>query len=73
MSTYVGEAEAQEAADKGALIGKLTPCAETKWTWFEVYRHEGKLFAVVMSPGYGVSCGELISESEIPLYCDVLP
>jgi len=72
MSTYVTEEIANNAADKGKLIGKTEPTVETKFSWWEVYEYEGKHIACVCT-GDGVSCGEQIEPEEFHLYMDKVP
>jgi hypothetical protein len=60
---------ATEASEHGILVGKSVPCPETKWTWWEVYRHKDKLVACAMSE-QGVGCGIVIEEGELPKYVD---
>ena len=69
MGKYVNEQIAQLAVDNGVLLGKTTPDRESKWSWWEVFRVADGIIAVVMTDS-GVSCGEKIELTELPMYCD---
>lgn len=54
---------------EGVYIGEGTPCAETKWSYFKVYRFEGVLYAIVFEGGSCCDCHEIIKdESKIGMY-----
>ena len=72
MAKYVDEKIANNAAEKGTLIGTTEPCADSKGSWWEVYLIGEEIIACVVTD-IGVSCGKLISESELDSYCDDAP
>ena len=69
MGEYVGEKIARHASENGVLVGKTEPCAETKFSWWQVYRVDHELIACVFANGACV-CGERISDAELPLYVE---
>jgi hypothetical protein len=69
-SEFVGQEIAQEAFEKGVFLGKTEPCRETKYSWWDVRYHNGKIIACVMHDDTGVSCGEEIKTTSLHLYTD---
>lgn len=67
---FVNDKVAREFVEKGNLIGKSTPCRETKGMWWEVYSWNDRTVAVCMDSSAGVSCGEEITLDKLSLYTD---
>lgn len=66
---YVDKNTASHFHDTGEFIGKTTPCQESKWSWWEVFKIDNKIVACVMTD-YGVQCGKEISEENLRFYID---
>jgi hypothetical protein len=70
MSKYVNEETARTAAVSGVMVGRTEPCRDTKGSCWQVYLNDWKLTACVVVDPWGISCGEEITETELPLYVD---
>lgn len=64
---FIDDAVAYDAIDNGELVGKQEPTRESKGMWYEVYRLNGKVYAIGMSES-GMSFGEEITEEQISQY-----
>jgi len=67
MSDFIEDSFAYTVYEKGQLIGKQKSCAESKWTWYELYQFNGKVYALAFSTA-GLSFGHEIAENEIEQY-----
>lgn len=59
------------AADNGTFLGKTEPSRQTKFSWWEVFYHNGKIIACVYAGMNGdFCCCEEVKESELGSYVD---
>ena len=70
MSKFVSEQDASEAVKNGEKVGGTTPSPSTNGLWWEVYSYQGRLIAVCCDGKCGITCGQEISEAELPFYSD---
>lgn len=71
MSKSVEDSVGYAASDNGKLIGQTEPSRETKFSWWMVYLHEGKIYACCYEGQDGNFCfAEEITEDEVHLYVD---
>jgi len=65
---FIDDLLAYDAIDNGEFVGKQEPSRESKGGWYEVYRLNGKVYAIGFDRDSNMSFGEEITEAQIPLY-----
>ena len=69
MATKVSDKVMDDAIEDGVRIGGTKPTRETKMSWWDVYRYDGKLIAVASEGDWSIMAYE-ISEAELPSYTE---
>lgn len=60
-----------DASDHGTPLGKTEPTRESKFSWFEVFYHNGKIIACVYAGQNGDFCFcEEVEESKLSSYVE---
>jgi hypothetical protein len=65
---FIDDSAAYDALDNGEFVGRQEPTRESKGGWYEVYRLNGKVYAIAIDRDSNMIFGEEITEDEISQY-----
>lgn len=68
MTNFIDNSLLYDIVDHGQLVGEQTPTRESKGMWYEIYRYDGNVYAIIQDMNAGVVSGELIAETDISKY-----